>query len=76
MGDIRNRHGRVIRQRQAKNGAMQVHIGKATVMVHDLILRAWTGHPLVKGYRPKHRNGNRSDNRLFNLVWSGKPRHN
>lgn len=72
LGDIRDKHGRLIKQRPAANGAMQVHIGKATAMVHSLVLRAHTGHPLVSGYRPKHRNGDRGDNRLENLVWAGK----
>lgn len=73
-GEIRNKHGRILRQRRAANGAMMVDIGKATAMVHRLILPAFTGHPLVRGYRPKQLNGDLSDNQLENLVWAGKPR--
>jgi len=43
-------------------------------MVHTLVLKAWTGQPLTRGYYPKHRNGDRSDNRPENLVWAGRPK--
>lgn len=72
-GQIKNKHDRLMRQRLAKNGAYRVDLGKATVMVHQLVLRAFTGHPTTKGFYPKHLNGDLSDNRLENLVWAGRP---
>lgn len=42
-------------------------------MVHDLVARAFYGHPLVRGFRVKHLNGDPSDNRPENLVWAGRP---
>jgi hypothetical protein len=74
FGMIRNKHGKIMRLRNAKNGGVQVDIKHSTWMVHDLMLRAWTGRPLVKGYRPRHLNGDKSDNSLWNLVWAGRPR--
>lgn len=74
-GEIINlRKNRVISQRRAGNGAMQVQIGKSTRMVHDLVARAYYGHPLCRGYRPKHRNGDPGDNSKDNLLWSGRPK--
>lgn len=67
------RKNRIVRQRPAASGAIQVHIGKSTRMVHDLVARAFYGHPLARGYRVKHLNGILSDNRPDNLVWSGSP---
>ena len=72
-GDIvKARTGKPKRQRPAGNGAMKVEIGNLTRMVHDLVARAFYGPP-PPGYRVKHRNGDMSDNRLENLVWSGAP---
>lgn len=73
-GEIFDPKGRLKRQRPAGNGAMQVHIGKSTRMVHDLVARAFHGCPTADGYRVKHLNGNPSDNREENLIWSGSPR--
>lgn len=74
-GDVLNlRTGRPVAQRRARNGALQVNIGKSTRMVHDLVARAHYGHPLCPGYRVKHRNGDFSDNQVENLVWGGRPR--
>lgn len=67
------RTGRTLAQRRAGNGAMQVHIGKSTVMVHYLVARAVYGRPPCRGYRVRHRNGDLSDNRAENLLWGGKP---
>lgn len=73
-GDIINsKTGRIKSQRRAANGARIVDIGKSTRLVHDLVARAHFGHPLVKGYRVKHRNGDLGDNRIDNLVWAGSP---
>lgn len=68
------RKGRPKKQRSAGNGAMQVDLGKATCMVHDLVARAHYGHPICRGFRIKHRDGDRSHNHKDNLVWSGQPR--
>ena len=71
MGHVRNSRGKILRQRSDGNGGLQVDIGKATVGVHKLVLPAFTGHSLISGYYPRHENGDRSDNRLDNLVWDG-----
>jgi HNH endonuclease/NUMOD4 motif len=73
-GQIRNKHGRLLRQRLAGNGSLQVDIGKATAMVHNLVLRAHTGRPLTKGFYVEWRNEDRADNTLDNLMWAGKAR--
>lgn len=72
LGGVRNSRGLIMRQR-AVDGARQVNIGKATVQVHHAVLRAFTGIA-PKGFRPKHLNGDRTDNRLENLAWTGRPR--
>lgn len=63
-------NGRLRSQRRGTNGVMQVEIGKSTRKVHDLVARAFYGHPLSKGYRVRHANGNRADNRPENLYWA------
>jgi hypothetical protein len=55
-------------------GRRRVRIGKATEMVHNLIIRAFTGRPPCKGYFVRWRNGDKSDNSRENLIWAGKPR--
>jgi hypothetical protein len=72
-GEIRNGRGKILRQRDSRRGK-RVNLGRATAMVHTLVLKAWTGQPLTRGYYPKHRNGDRSDNRPENLVWAGRPK--
>lgn len=67
------RNGKVKQQRRARRG-MRVDIGKSSKMVHDLVIRAYFGHPMVKGYRVKHRSRDRTDNRPDNLLWAGSPR--
>lgn len=62
-------------QRRAANGAWLVEIGRSSRMVHDLIARAFYGHPTCKGYRVRHLNGDLSDNCLENLVWTGAPKY-
>ena len=42
-------------------------------MVHDLVARAYHGRPPARGYRVKHLDGDLSNNRPGNLVWSGQP---
>lgn len=72
-GEIFDQEGlRLRRQRPAGNGAMQVHVGKTTRMVHDLVARAFHGCPVTGGYRVKHLNGDPSDNREENLVWTNR----
>jgi len=68
------RRGRLKKQRPAGNGAMQVDIGNSVRMVHDLVARAFYGCP-GSGYRVKHINGDLSDNRVENLVWTGRPKN-
>lgn len=75
-GEIINPRGKIIRQSRASNGCMKVHLGKATAMVHHLVLRAFTGHPTHRDsdnehYYPKHV-GAKDDNGLDNLVWAMK----
>ncbi|MBO0676855.1 HNH endonuclease [Mycolicibacterium sp. S2-37] len=66
------RNGQVKRQRQAKNGAMQVDIGDKTCMVHLLVAAAFYGQSMGRGFWVRHRNGDRSDNRPENLIWAGR----
>ena len=70
-GDVMNPRGKLLRQQCDGNNALKVNIGKSTASVHKLVLRAFTGHPVTAGYWVKHLNGDRSDNRLENLVWAG-----
>ena len=70
---INSKKGRIKSQQVAGNGAKQVKIGKSIRMVHDLVARAFYGHPLVKGYRVRHLNGDLADNRSGNLAWTGSP---
>ena len=70
---VKVRTGKIKRQRRATTGAVQVDIGKSTRMVHDLVARAFYGHPLVRGYRVRHWNGDAADNTVDNLLWRGYP---
>lgn len=74
-GDIFNPKGRPVKQHPDGKGGLKVNIGDTTVSVANLILRAFTGNPpkWLK-LRPHWRNGNRSDNRLENLMWGKKPK--
>ncbi|OMC55406.1 hypothetical protein A5747_13515 [Mycobacterium sp. IS-836] len=65
------RRRRFKKLRRAANGSLQVDIGKSTCMVHDLVARAYYGHPMCRGYRVKFRAG--KDPHKDNLVWSGRP---
>lgn len=69
-GQIKNARGKILTPRPHGSG-LRVDLGKASAMVHNLVLRAFTGRPLSGRYRPKHLNGDLTDNRLDNLVWSG-----
>ena len=74
LGHVKNVRDKLVRQRLASNGSLQVNLGKATQLVHNLVLRAFTGHPTTRGFYARHLNGDISDNRLENLVWAGRPR--
>lgn len=66
--------GKLKPQRSTSGGFRKVDIGKSTALVHNLVARAFHGHPTSRGFRVKHANGDRADNRLCNLVWSGRQR--
>lgn len=72
-GDIVNRKGKLLRQRRdaGKNAGMRVWIRGRLRNVDRLVLSTFTGHPPCEGYFVRHLNGDRSDNRLENLVWAG-----
>lgn len=72
-GEIRNKRHKIMKQRPAFDGGMQVDLGGNTCKVHKLVIQAFTGYPPMAGYHPQHRNGDKTDNRLINLVWAGKP---
>lgn len=73
-GEIQNRRGRIMRQRDTENGAKKIDIGKATFMVHDLIAKAFHGRPPGNDYRVIHLNEDLSDNRADNLAYAEKTR--
>lgn len=60
------------KRRSSSTGQLQVDIGGTTRMVHDLVARAFHGDAPA-GYRAKPINGDWSDTRAANLVWSGSP---
>lgn len=68
LGEIRNRHGRVLKDRRAINGARRINVGKFTRMVHALVASAFLGSK-PDGFFVKHRNRNKQDNRLSNLYY-------
>ncbi len=76
QGQIRNRSGELIQPRKTARGYLQIglwqHGAKKRVkkqrLVHRLVIITFVGH----NWRRKqvaHRNGNRLDNRLENLMW-------
>lgn len=74
-GEILNSRGTVLRQwRESVDGAFRVRVCGRNRMVSYLILSAFTGAPLDKGYRPANLNKDRADNRLENLVWTSRRR--
>lgn len=72
-GDIRNKHGRVMQDRRAINGARRINLGKATRMVHALVASAFLTHRPVDSVI-RWRNGDKRDNRLANLYYGGRGR--
>ena len=76
-GFVANRKGKILRQwRPHGGGVLYVRVRGRDRPVHWLVLTAFTGEPPVKGYYPRWRNGNKLDNRVENLVWSGRPVEN
>jgi len=69
-GQIRNKHGRILRGVTYPNGYRGVKFGRAgkTHLIHRLVLRAFVG-PAKDGEDANHKNGVRSDNRVENLEW-------
>lgn len=67
-GEIRNKHGRVMKDRRAINGARRINLGPHTRMVHNIIALTFLG-PKPKGFVVKWRNRNRRDNRVSNLYY-------
>lgn len=74
-GEILNSRGKVLRQwRRHADGAFRVRVCGRDRMVTYLILSAFTGRPLIKGYRPVNLDKDRANNRLENLAWAGRRR--
>ncbi|AEJ92624.1 HNH endonuclease [Mycobacterium phage SirDuracell] len=69
LGRIKNPKGKILTPRP-HNGALRVDIGKRAVMVHDVILKTFSGNPPNLNYRVKHLNEDRTDNREENLMWA------
>lgn len=69
LGEIRSPAGKIMSQRRTDSGGWQIEIAGRTWQVHRLVLTAFTGFGFLLGYRPKHLNEDKSDNRLSNLVW-------
>lgn len=69
-GEIFGPKGKSVRQIPDGSGGLYININGTTIGVHSLILPAFTGIPSKKEWRPKHLNGDRSDNRLENLAWA------
>lgn len=69
-GQIRNKHGRILRGTIFQNGYRGVKFGRVskTHLIHRLVLRAFVG-PAKGKETANHKNGVRSDNRLENLEW-------
>lgn len=73
--EIKNSRGKILKQSRASNGCMKVNIGRATALVHHLVLRAHTGRPTHRDsdhYYPKFVNGDKSNACLENLAWAMK----
>lgn len=74
FGDIRNPRGKILSQRKASNGALQVDLRRNgrqyTRLVATLVLAAFTGQPVDSRYRPVNLNDDKTDNRLINLAWT------
>jgi hypothetical protein len=71
FGLVRNPDGELLQlHRAARNAGLYVRLGKTTRLVHKLVLLAFVG----PGIKPRHKDGNKLDNRLSNLCY-GEPRH-
>jgi len=68
--------GRILRRGKDKFTPIpaggQMYAQYAGKKVHRLVCRAFRGEPLNESLTVEHRNRNRSDNRLANLVWATK----
>jgi hypothetical protein len=71
LGRVKNRHGRIMKQQVATRGFMKITLGKATRLVHKLVLRSFRG---LSDLEPTFRNGDKRDVRLSNLCY-GSPEH-
>lgn len=68
-GQVRDPSGNIMAQRKSVNGGWRIDLAGRTFMVNRLVLTGFTGFGFLLGYRPVNANGDKSDNRLSNLVW-------
>lgn len=76
-GAIIGKYGRSLKPRRMPNGYLMVHLHgdkPKTFLVHRLVLFAFRGAP-QRDFHGSHLDGDRSNNRLSNLVWES-PKQN
>ena len=68
-GRIRNvKTGRILRPAPMPSGYLHVSLSQHTVTAHTVILEAFRG-PRPAGCQASHLDGDRTNNRIENLIW-------
>ena len=60
--------GHILQPYRMRNGYLQVNLSRRSVLAHIVVLEAFAG-VRPEGHQASHLNGNRTDNRIENLVW-------
>ena len=71
LGRLRNKRTKVIAKGTIKkNGYVDVSVNNQNYRLHRLVLQTWCPNEDYEELTVDHINGNRSDNRLENLIWA------
>jgi len=72
LGNVRNRHGHLLKPRKANHGYLMLHLCSKNVrkgfLIHRLVLSAFM-RPPIANEQGNHKNGIKTDNNVNNIEW-------